>query len=106
MLAQKEDLREELRDYPAPRPTGTVEDHDPIAIPFRLATIDGVLSFFSTATMPIRTLSALSSSAFADLGLRGCARVSLVLKADIRPGYTVIHPNRDKAASHTRSAGV
>jgi transcriptional regulator with XRE-family HTH domain len=62
------DLLEELRDYPAPRPTGAVEDHDPIAIPFRLATIDGVLSFFSTTTLfgtPVDiTVSELAIEAF------------------------------------------
>lgn len=47
------DLLEEMRDYPnlwgAPEPSPPDSD-DMIALPFRLATIDGVLSFFSTTT--------------------------------------------------------
>jgi transcriptional regulator with XRE-family HTH domain len=45
------DLLEELRDYPGPRPAEAVDDYNQIAIPFRLATIDGELSFFTTTTM-------------------------------------------------------
>lgn len=45
------DILEEIRDYPGV-PAGVAassgDGHDAIAIPFRLATIDGVLSFFST----------------------------------------------------------
>jgi hypothetical protein len=62
------DLLEELRDYPSPRATGLDEEHDPIAVPFRLATIDGVLSFFSTTTVfgtPVDiTVSELAIEAF------------------------------------------
>ena len=48
------DLLEELRDYPVPRgqtSPGPEDEGGMIAIPFRLATIDGVLSFFSTTTL-------------------------------------------------------
>jgi transcriptional regulator with XRE-family HTH domain len=49
------DLLEELRDYPTPRGGGAdpepEDESDVIAIPFRLATIDGVLSFFVTTTV-------------------------------------------------------
>lgn len=48
------DLLEEVRDYPVPRnsgPPGRENEHDMIAIPFQLSTIDGVLSFFSTTTL-------------------------------------------------------
>jgi transcriptional regulator with XRE-family HTH domain len=48
------DLLEELRDYPTLRGAGPPdhgEDAGMIAIPFQLATIDGVLSFFSTTTL-------------------------------------------------------
>ncbi len=48
------DLLEEIRDYPSPRttkPQASGDDSGMIAIPFRLATIDGVLSFFSTTTL-------------------------------------------------------
>jgi transcriptional regulator with XRE-family HTH domain len=45
------DLLEELRDYPGPGGAEAVNDHDQIAIPFRLATIDGELSFFTTTAM-------------------------------------------------------
>ena len=44
------DLLEEIRDYPSPRETTACDpaERGVVAIPFRLATIDGVLSFFST----------------------------------------------------------
>jgi transcriptional regulator with XRE-family HTH domain len=65
------DLLEELRDYPFPNTTGPVAHEDEsemIAIPFQLATIDGVLSFFSTTTLfgtPIDiTVSELAIEAF------------------------------------------
>ena len=65
------DLLEEIRDYPGPRDAGTpeaTEERDMIAMPFRLATIDGVLSFFSTTTLfgtPIDiTVSELAIEAF------------------------------------------
>jgi transcriptional regulator with XRE-family HTH domain len=48
------DLLEEVRDYPNPRDTGSPAPDDcggTLTIPFRLATIDGVLSFFSTTTV-------------------------------------------------------
>lgn len=48
------ELLEELRDYPTPRGAGWSRSEDEnglIAIPFRLATINGVLSFFSTTTL-------------------------------------------------------
>ncbi|HEY4172891.1 MAG TPA: helix-turn-helix transcriptional regulator [Rhodopila sp.] len=48
------ELLEELRDYPNPRGAGSPEpdeESEMIAIPFRLATIDGTLSFFSTTTL-------------------------------------------------------
>ncbi|WP_158930431.1 helix-turn-helix transcriptional regulator [Acidisphaera sp. S103] len=71
------DLLEELRDYPNPRGTGSPgpdEWGETIAIPFRLATIDGVLSFFTTTTLfgaPVDiTVSELAIEAFlpADAG--------------------------------------
>lgn len=65
------DLLEELRDYPNPRGAGRPDREDEggmIAIPFRLATIDGVLSFFSTTTLfgtPVDiTVSELAIEAF------------------------------------------
>jgi transcriptional regulator with XRE-family HTH domain len=65
------DLLEELRDYPCPRGPGSPGPQDEggmIAIPFRLATIDGILSFFSTTTMfgtPVDiTVSELAIEAF------------------------------------------
>jgi transcriptional regulator with XRE-family HTH domain len=48
------DLLEELRDYPSLRGTSLPvpeEESGTIATPFRLATIDGVLSFFTTTTL-------------------------------------------------------
>jgi transcriptional regulator with XRE-family HTH domain len=48
------DLLEEVRDYPSPRSPGSEtsrEDPGMLAIPFRLATIDGILSFYSTTTL-------------------------------------------------------
>lgn len=65
------DLLEEIRDYPCLRTAGsrTVDDdRDMIATPFRLATIDGVLSFLSTTTLfgtPVDiTLSELAIETF------------------------------------------
>jgi hypothetical protein len=64
------DLLEEIRDYPSPRgsPSADREDCDRIATPFRLASVDGVLSFFNTTTVfgaPVDiTLSELSIEAF------------------------------------------
>jgi transcriptional regulator with XRE-family HTH domain len=48
------DLLEEIRDYPLPRHPGAPRPSqgiDSIAVPFRLATIDGTLSFLSTTTV-------------------------------------------------------
>ena len=47
------DLLEEFRDYPVPRGAGspTEDESGMTAIPFQLATIDGILSFFSTTTL-------------------------------------------------------
>lgn len=65
------DLLEELRDYPTLRGSGLPapeDDSGMIAIPFRLATIDGTLSFFSTTTLfgtPVDiTVSELAIEAF------------------------------------------
>jgi transcriptional regulator with XRE-family HTH domain len=64
------DLLEEIRDYPSPRGNGPAdrEESDHMAIPFRLATVAGVLSFFSTTTVfgaPVDiTLSELAIEAF------------------------------------------
>jgi transcriptional regulator with XRE-family HTH domain len=64
------DLLEELRDYPRPPSSGPPPEDDSgmIAMPFRLATIDGVLSFFSTTTLfgtPVDiTVSELAIEAF------------------------------------------
>jgi transcriptional regulator with XRE-family HTH domain len=64
------DLLEEIRDYPIPpdhEPPDRADD-DAVAIPFRLATIEGVLSFFSTTTRfgtPVDiTVSELAIEAF------------------------------------------
>jgi transcriptional regulator with XRE-family HTH domain len=65
------DLLEEIRDYPLPRgavPAHPDQAYDGIAVPFRLATIDGTLSFFSTITVfgtPVDvTLSELAIESF------------------------------------------
>jgi transcriptional regulator with XRE-family HTH domain len=65
------DLLEEVRDYPLPPgPAGRAKprDHDMVAVPFRLATVHGPLSFFSTTTVfgtPVDiTLSELAIEAF------------------------------------------
>jgi transcriptional regulator with XRE-family HTH domain len=64
------DLLEEIRDYPSSRGNTSPdrEECDRIAIPLRLATVDGVLSFFSTTTVfgaPVDiTLSELAIEAF------------------------------------------
>ncbi len=65
------DLLEEILDYPmvdAPRPELPDPDPDDVAVPFRLVTIDGVLSFYSTTMVfgsPLDvTLSELAIEAF------------------------------------------
>lgn len=65
------DLLEEIRDYPNLSGIGSPgadDEHDMIAIPVRLATIDGVVSFFSTTTLfgtPVDiTVSELAIEAF------------------------------------------
>lgn len=77
------DLLEELRDYPNPRSAGSPVPEDEggmIAIPFRLATINGVLSFFGTTTLfgtPVDiTVSELAIEAFlpADAETADCMR--------------------------------
>jgi transcriptional regulator with XRE-family HTH domain len=65
------DLVEEIRDYPLP-PGGShravPRDHELVAVPFRLATVYGNLSFFTTTTTfatPVDiTLSELAIEAF------------------------------------------
>ena len=66
-----QDLVEEVRDYPLPSgPSGRLppRDHEVVAVPFRLATVQGPLSFFSTTTVfgtPVDiTLSELAIEAF------------------------------------------
>ena len=66
-----QDLVEEVRDYPLPPgPPGRAppRDHEQVAVPFRLATIQGPLSFFSTTTVfgtPVDiTLSELAIESF------------------------------------------
>lgn len=65
------DLMEEIRDYPYLRdvePESAEDERDAIAIPLRLATIDGVLSFYNATTVfgiPIDiTVSELTIEAF------------------------------------------
>src|SRR4051794_9082163 len=65
------DLLEEIRDYPVAPGASLRPDepeYDGVAIPFRLATIDGILSFFSTTTVfgtPVDiTLSELAIESF------------------------------------------
>jgi transcriptional regulator with XRE-family HTH domain len=71
------DLLEEIRDYPAPPPSRTGQaqsEYDGVAVPFRLVTIEGTLTFFSTVTVfgtPVDiTLSELAIESFfpADAG--------------------------------------
>jgi transcriptional regulator with XRE-family HTH domain len=64
------DMAEEIRGYPYPRDSASPDQVGPgvVATPFRLATIDGVLSFFSTTTLfstPVDiTVSELAIEAF------------------------------------------
>jgi transcriptional regulator with XRE-family HTH domain len=62
------DLLEEIRDYPSAPRDVTQESGQTIAMPFRLATIDGVLSFFNMTTAFCRpvdiTASELAIEAF------------------------------------------
>jgi transcriptional regulator with XRE-family HTH domain len=61
-------LLTELRTYPAPPPSGPDRDFAGLAVPLRLATPDGVLSFVSTTTIfgtPLDvTLAELAIEAF------------------------------------------
>jgi transcriptional regulator with XRE-family HTH domain len=61
-------LLRELRDYPSPGDAHGEHDTGAVAIPFRLITDDGVLTFFSTTTVfgtPVDiTLSELAVEAF------------------------------------------
>lgn len=87
------DLVEEVRDYPSPRATSAPDgDIDTIATPFRLATIDGVLSFLGTTTSfstPIDiALSELAIEAF----LPADARTAQVMR-----GWTDRGSQRDAA---------
>ena len=62
------DLLAELRGYPAPATSGAREEYSEIAVPFRLATEGGTLSFYSTTTVfgtPVDiTLSELALETF------------------------------------------
>jgi transcriptional regulator with XRE-family HTH domain len=85
------DLLEELRDYPGPRGARSPSaEHESgaIAIPFRLATIDGILSFFSTTTLfrtPVDiTVSELAIEAF----LPADAETAEVMRRVARRGET------------------
>jgi transcriptional regulator with XRE-family HTH domain len=89
------DLLEELRDYPVPRGAGAPGPEDEtgmIAIPFQLATIDGVLSFFSTTTLfgtPVDiTVSELAIEAF----LPADAQTSEVMRRVAQPGESRAEP--------------
>ncbi|HEY0841070.1 MAG TPA: XRE family transcriptional regulator, partial [Vulgatibacter sp.] len=61
-------LHDELAAYPAPRAPGRASDPDGVAIPLRLRSEAGVLSFLSTTTVfgtPVDvTLSELAIEAF------------------------------------------
>jgi transcriptional regulator with XRE-family HTH domain len=85
------DLLEELRDYPVPLDPGATQPADEggmIAIPFQLATIDGVLSFFSTTTLfgtPVDiTVSELAIEAF----LPADAHTAEIMQRTAQPGET------------------
>ncbi|MBN8874714.1 MAG: helix-turn-helix transcriptional regulator [Rhodospirillales bacterium] len=62
------DLLEELLDYPVPGGPTRAPSGEVVAVPFRLATSEGTLSFFSTTTVfgtPVEvTLSELAIEAF------------------------------------------
>ncbi len=63
-------MAEEIRNYPYPRDNASPDHVETgvVTTPFRLATIDGVLSFFSTTTLfstPVDiTVSELAIEAF------------------------------------------
>jgi transcriptional regulator with XRE-family HTH domain len=95
------DLLDELRDYPGLRGNASpaTEDQDgAIAIPFRLATIDGILSFFSTtmvfATPTDITVAELSIEAFLPADVETAAIMRRVcqqgeVRQEVRPRVLV-----------------
>ncbi len=92
------DLLEEIRDYPGPggshpnQPTGEMA-----AIPFRLATIDGVLSFLCTRTVftaPLDiTLAELTIEAFLPADAETVAIMRAIATADGNRSVPRAEPN-------------
>lgn len=82
------DLLEEFRDYPGPRDSTRPDQADSgaIAVPFQLATFDGVLSFFSTTTVfntPLDiTVAELAIEAFLPADAATAATMRRVAEAD------------------------
>jgi transcriptional regulator with XRE-family HTH domain len=99
------DLVEEVRDYPLPPGSpgqAKPQDHDLIAVPFRLATVHGSLSFFSTTTVfgaPVDiTLSELAIESFfpADQATAGIMR--RMVKGTV-PAPSLTHFRAPRAAN-------
>jgi transcriptional regulator with XRE-family HTH domain len=93
------DLLEELLDYPNPhrhRSATPADEAEALAIPFRLATIDGVLSFFCTTTTfaaPVDTsVSELAIEAFlpADTETAEILRRAVQPSQKARPGRVLV----------------
>jgi transcriptional regulator with XRE-family HTH domain len=87
------DLLDEIRDYPCPSDNAPTDDidHETVATPFRLATIDGALSFFSTTTLfgnPLDiTVSELAIEAF----LPADAETAEIMRRNARREQTKRH---------------
>jgi transcriptional regulator with XRE-family HTH domain len=91
------DLLEEIRDYPTPRGQPPLSTGDAVAMPLRLETIDGTLSFFCTTTrfatpMDI-TLSEMAIEAF----LPANVQTADILRRTAEPPQARFHPDRTEA---------
>jgi transcriptional regulator with XRE-family HTH domain len=93
------DLLEEVRDYPVPRAPACEPDQvkdDSVAVMFRLATIDGTLSFFTTTTvfgsaMDI-TLAELTIESFVPADLQTAAVMRRLASGSARPSGSGVVP--------------
>ncbi len=82
------ELLEEIRGYPnrcSPRPQRVETERDTIAIPFRLATIDGVLSFFNTTTQFATPLDIMVSELAVEAFLPADAETSAIMRRICQP---------------------
>jgi transcriptional regulator with XRE-family HTH domain len=83
------DLLEEMRDYPGPLESNPVVNPlaDAIALPFRLETIDGTISFFCTTTRFVAPLDITLSEVAIEAFLPGDSKtVEVMRRRSEQPG--------------------